>query len=68
MNSGKSFRHYQHTLPIVRANIKGIIALMRPIINSKTQLSVAVQSDPERSEILPDKSASAVAHLQFNHP
>lgn len=68
MNLGKSFRHYQPTLLIGRANIKGIVALMRPIINSKTQLSLAVQSDPERSEILPDRSASAVAHLQFNQP
>lgn len=60
--------HYQHMLLIVRANIKGIITLIRPIINSKTQHSVADQSDSEGSEILPDWSASAVAHLQFSHP
>lgn len=35
MNLGRSCRHYQHTLLIVRTNIKGIIALLRHIINSK---------------------------------
>lgn len=67
MNSGESLRHYQRTL-LIRDNIKGIIALKGPIINSKTQLSAAARPDPKRFDTLPERSASAAAHLQVSLP
>lgn len=67
VHSGKSFSHHQHTVLIVKDNIKGIATLLGPIINPKHTLSSSLP-DPKRSGHAPRQVNLAATHLQLSLP